>query len=89
MAFRLRGTRSNRDAIGAVVKVHVGGQVMVRQVNPAAGYLCQSSKTVHFGLGDHTKIDKVEVVWPSGTVQVVQEPVVNKLQDVVEKEDKN
>jgi hypothetical protein len=62
----LCGTRSNRDAIGAVVRLHVGGQIMTRAVNPLCGYLSQSSKTVHFGLGDHTKIDKVEIVWPRG-----------------------
>ncbi len=84
VAFRLRGTRSNRDAVGAVVRAYVGGQIMTRQVNPAAGYLSQSSKTVHFGLGDHNRIDRVEVRWPSGTLQVLEAPALNELHDVVE-----
>src|SRR5207253_9702057 len=44
VAFRLRGTRSNRDAIGAVVKLYAGNHILTRQVSPAGGYLSQSSK---------------------------------------------
>jgi hypothetical protein len=83
VAFRLRGTRSNRDAVGAVVRAYAGGQVLTRQVNPAGGYLTQSSKTVHFGLGDR-RLDRVEIRWPSGTVQVLQAPAPNRLHEVVE-----
>ncbi len=52
VAFRLRGTRSNRDAIGAVVRLYQGDKIMTRQVQGACGYLSQSSRTLHFGLGD-------------------------------------
>jgi hypothetical protein len=69
VAFRLRGTKSNRDAIGAVVRLYQGGQVLTRQVQGACGYLSQSSHTLHFGLGDHPQVDRVEVTWPSGTRQ--------------------
>src|SRR3989442_4481617 len=62
--LRLTGTHSNRDAIGAVVRLWVGKTVMVRQVNPASGYLAQSSRVVHFGLGDHDKVDRIEIRWP-------------------------
>jgi hypothetical protein len=88
VAFRLQGTRSNRDAIGAVVKLYSGKEVMTRQVSPAGGYLTQSSKTIHFGLGDRTKIDRVEIRWPSGTSQVIEKPGVNKLHLIVEPESK-
>jgi hypothetical protein len=89
MAYRLKGTRSNRDAIGAVVRVHVGGQIMTRQVNAVSGYLSQSSKTVHFGLGDHEKIDKVEITWPRGPKSKPQvlkgeELAINKLHSITE-----
>ncbi|HJT76185.1 MAG TPA: CRTAC1 family protein [Gemmataceae bacterium] len=84
VAFRLRGTRSNRDAVGAVVRAFAGGQVLTRQVNPAGGYLAQSSKTVHFGLGDRARVDRVEIRWPSGTVQVLEAPALNQLHEVVE-----
>jgi hypothetical protein len=84
VAFRLRGTRSNRDAIGALVTLHLGNEVMVRQVQAAGGYLSQSSKTVHFGLRDRPAIDSVEIKWPSGTVQRINHPAINTLHPVTE-----
>jgi enediyne biosynthesis protein E4 len=84
VAFRLRGTRSNRDAIGALVALHAGKEVMVRQVHGAGGYLSQSSRTAHFGLGDRKRIDRVEIRWPSGTRQTIRSPALNKLHHVVE-----
>jgi hypothetical protein len=83
VAFRLRGKRSNRDAVGAVVRAYADGQVLTRQVNPAGGYLAQSSKTVHFGLGDR-RLGRVEIRWPSGTVQVLEAPAPNRLHEVIE-----
>jgi enediyne biosynthesis protein E4 len=77
IAFRLTGTKSNRDAIGALVWIHCGKEVMVRQVNPAGGYLSQSSRTVHFGLGDRPEVDYTEIRWPSGVKQRIDHPVIN------------
>jgi hypothetical protein len=84
VAFRLRGTRSNRDAIGALVYLYNGKEKQVRQVNPAGGYLSQSSKTVHFGLGDRTEIESVEIRWPSGIHQTLNKPAINTLHEVTE-----
>jgi hypothetical protein len=86
VAYRLKGTKSNRDAIGALVRLHIGDEVMIRQVHPAGGYLSQSSRTVHFGLGERAKIDKVEVRWPGSTEwQTIDERGINTRHDVVEK----
>lgn len=82
--FRLMGTRSNRDAIGAVMKVYCGDRVMVRQVQAAGGYLSQSSKTLHFGLGDCDRIDRAEIRWPSGLRQTLENPPINQLSVIVE-----
>ena len=49
VAFRLEGTKSNRDAIGAVLRLEVNGRTLLRIVQAAGGYLAQSTKTVHFG----------------------------------------
>jgi hypothetical protein len=84
LAFRLRGTRSNRDAIGALVRVYAGDQILTRQVNPAGGYLSQSSKTVHFGLGNRSTVDRVEIRWPSGFVQKMDACAINMRHEVVE-----
>ncbi|SRR5579871_5113 len=84
VAFRLRGTKSNRDAIGAVVRLYQKGKIMTRQVQAGGGYLSQCSRTVHFGLGDNPEIDRVEITWPSGTQQRLDKVRVNARQDVSE-----
>jgi hypothetical protein len=84
VALRLRGTSSNRDAIGALATVRAGGRTFVRQVQAAGGYLAQSSKTLHFGLGDAETIESVEIKWPTGRVQLVEGLATNARHDVVE-----
>lgn len=82
--FRLHGVQSNRDAVGAVVRLHRGEQVMVRQVDCSGGYLSQSSKTLHFGLGDDPAVERLEILWPSGTRQTIDSPQVDQLTEIVE-----
>lgn len=65
----LRGTKSNRDAIGAEVTLKAGGVTQTRMVNPTRGYQSQSERIVSFGLGGSDKIDSVEIRWPGGAVQ--------------------
>jgi hypothetical protein len=76
--------KSNRDAIGAIVTIHVGKEIMVRQVQAAGGYLSQSSSTLHFGLGDRKAIDLAEIRWPSGLRQRIERPEINKLHELAE-----
>ena len=66
---KLVGSRSNRSAVGARVRVRAGGKTMTRQVEAGSGYSAQSMLPVHFGLGSASQIDKVEITWPSGHVQ--------------------
>lgn len=82
--FRLQGVQSNRDAIGAVVRLFIGDEVLSRQVNPASGYLSHSSKTLHFGLGDRKDIDRAEIRWPNGKVQRLDTPAINQRHTVTE-----
>ncbi len=84
LELRLRGTTSNRDAIGAFVTLRAGGRTLVRQVNASGGYLAQSSKTLHFGLGSATMIDACEIRWPGGIVQKLDGLEANRLHDVRE-----
>lgn len=84
VAFRLRGTKSNRDAIGAVVRLYQKGKILTRQVQSGGGYLSQCSRIVHFGLGEDPAIDRVEITWPSGTVQRLDSVQMNMRQDVSE-----
>jgi hypothetical protein len=84
VAFRLRGTQCNRDAIGAVVRLYQGQKVLTRQVHPAGGYLSHSSRTLHFGLGDNPSIDRVEITWPGGQRQELKDVSNNTRHDIVE-----
>ena len=65
----LVGTTSNRAGVGARVRVHVGGNVQMREISASAGYLSQSDLVAHFGLGTATGVDSVVVTWPSGATQ--------------------
>ena len=67
----LAGTASNRDGLGAVVRVHSGGRIYTRSCDGKSGYLSQSVLPLYFGLGEADRVDRVEVAWPSGRKQVV------------------
>ena len=63
---RLIGTKSNRDAIGATVRIFYNGQTQSRMVRGGSSYLSQSELPVTFGLGQRDKIDRLTIDWPSG-----------------------
>ncbi len=84
LRLKLVGTRSNRDAIGAWVQVHLGDQVLSREVMPTHGYLSQSELPVTVGLGDATRVGPVEVLWPDGTRQMVRDIAVDRMTTIVE-----
>src|SRR6185295_7155443 len=68
LRLKLIGSRTNRDAIGAWVRVRVGNQTLSRQVMPTRSYLSQSELPVTIGLGTATSVDSVEILWPTGYV---------------------
>ncbi len=69
VAFKLVGKTCNRDAVGAVVEVHLGQERLIRAVSAGSGYLAQSSKWVHFGLGVRDRVDRIVVYWPGAERQ--------------------
>ena len=83
LRLKLVGTKSNRDAIGAWIKVRVNGQTLSRQVMPTRGYLSQSELPVTIGLGTAAKPDAVEITWPAGGTQQAS-PQVDELTVVTE-----
>jgi hypothetical protein len=64
--FRLVGTKSNRDAVGAVVKIYYHGQMQSRTVRGGSSYLSQSELPLTFGVGKRDRIERVTMDWPSG-----------------------
>lgn len=67
--FKLVGTESNRDAIGATIRVSFGGQTSTRTVKSGGSYLSQSELPVTFGLGKQESIDRVTIRWPRGRTE--------------------
>ena len=83
----LRGTRSNRDGLGARVEVSAGDSRYVKVHDGQSGYLSQSSGSLYFGLGGADTVDEITVRWPSGQQQTVSGPVaLNRLLEIVEPE---
>jgi enediyne biosynthesis protein E4 len=85
---RLVGTKSNRDGIGAVVKITSAADPRWRQqwnhMTTAVGYASSSHGPVHFGTGSAAVIDTVEIRWPSGTVQVLKDVKADQILAVTE-----
>lgn len=71
----LVGTQSNRQGLGAVVVVEAGDQVYTQMLDGQSGYLSQSALGLYFGLGIKSVVDRLEVRWPSGQVQVLAGPI--------------
>jgi len=85
LKVKLRGTQSNRDALGARVRVKADGQTWTQWNDGSSGYLSHSVMPLYFGLGDAERIDSVEVTWPSGRSQTVARPKANTQIEVIEK----
>ncbi len=69
LLLQLVGVESNRDGVGAQVKIATAGGVQYNQATTAVGYNSSSDKRVHFGLGMASKVDRIEIQWPSGIHQ--------------------
>ena len=67
--MKLRGTASNRDGIGAVVRIKYDGQSQWQMLRSGSGYLSQSELVLTFGLGSSSKVESVRIEWPSGKVE--------------------
>jgi hypothetical protein len=86
LILRMVGTRSSRDGIGARLRAWVGDAVMVREVRAGSSYLGQNDLRVHFGTGSSSVVDRIEVRWPSGIVDVLEEIAADQIVTVVEGE---
>jgi hypothetical protein len=82
--FVLQGVKSNRSAVGAQVRLTAGGKTYLQFVNGGNGYASQSTMRVHFGLGDSSEIEKVQIRWPSGANQTLTGVPVDHIYRVVE-----
>lgn len=82
--FKLIGTKSNRAAIGARVTIRAAGITQFNEIRGGGSYLSQNDLRLHFGLGPGTKIDSVEIRWPSGKTEELKNLDADKLYTIVE-----
>jgi enediyne biosynthesis protein E4 len=80
----LVGTKSNRSAIGARVRIVAGGDTLVREVRGGGSYFSQNDLRIHAGLGGATQIERIEVRWPSGSAELWRDVPVRKIVTLVE-----
>ena len=84
VSFELAGTKSNRLALGARVTITAGGMTQTDEVRSGGSYLSQNDLRLHFGLGQATRIDSVEVHWPSGRVDKLSGLATDRFYAVLE-----
>jgi enediyne biosynthesis protein E4 len=83
--FDLKGRVSNRNGIGAILKVvTASGRALYNHVSPSVGFMSSSDRRAHFGLGAESRIDHVEIRWPSGIVQRIAHPAADTILHVEE-----
>jgi len=82
--IRAVGTQSNRDAIGAVLKLTVGGKVLVRHIKAGSSYQGQNDLRVHFGLAGAPQADRLEIIWPGGRIETIEAIKANQIVTVTE-----
>ena len=84
ISFELAGTKTNRLGIGAKIKITANGMSQTSDVRSGGSYLSQNDLRVHFGLGSATKVDEVEIRWPSGTVDVLKNLAADQFYAILE-----
>src|SRR5437667_181115 len=84
IGIRTIGTKSNRDGIGARITLKAGPRTLVDEVRSGSSYDSNNDMRVHFGLGGTTKIDFVQIRWPSGLVERFESPKVDSIQTIKE-----
>ncbi len=82
--LKLAGTRSNRSAIGARVKLFAGGHMQMDEVRSGGSYLSQSDLRLHFGLASATQVNHIEIAWPSGVRQLLENQSCDRVLTITE-----
>jgi hypothetical protein len=80
----IEGTASNRDGIGARIKIISGELNLTTQKKSSVGYLSQNDPRIHFGIGKNEVIDLIEIKWPSGKVQTLEKVKANQILTIKE-----
>ena len=84
LQVRLRGRKSNRDGIGAILRLEADGRKQLRVITAGDGYASQYSRVAHFGLGSAPGAERLEITWPSGVRQTLRDVAADRLIEIGE-----
>jgi hypothetical protein len=81
---RVVGSRSNRDGLGTRMTVTAAGRTQVREVKSGSSYLGQNDLRVHVGLGEATRVERIDLRWPAGTMETIRDVPANQIVTITE-----
>lgn len=84
LLIKLTGTSSNRDGIGTRIKISADGTEQIAQKKSTTGYLSQNDPRIHFGLAKSDTVDTIEIIWPSGKIQTLENVKSNQILEITE-----
>ncbi len=84
ITLKLTGTTSNRDGIGSRLKLTAGGRTQIAQRKSTTGYLSTNDPRIHFGLAKSDTVERIEIIWPSGKFQVLENVRPNQILEITE-----
>jgi hypothetical protein len=82
--FELEGSSTNRSAINAQVELYWDSKKQIQAVTGGIGFCSQNQRRIHFGLGQHPKVDKAVIRWPDGKEQIIENPQADKIHHIIE-----
>jgi enediyne biosynthesis protein E4 len=84
LKLKLIGTKSNRSAIGARVRLRTGAHLQTQEVTSQSSYYSHNDLRLHFGLGSHQVVERIEILWPGGQTEVLKEVAANQIVTIKE-----
>jgi hypothetical protein len=79
ISIRAQGSKSNARGVGATVRLQAGGTTQVREIGNSASYLSANDVRLHVGVGAAKTVERIEILWPSGAKQVLENVAVNRV----------
>ena len=84
LKVKLEGVESNRDGIGAMIRVYTGFKMFMQQIDGGSSAMSHNSIIAHFGLGPYNSVDSLEITWPGGCKQMIYNVGVNQLNEITQ-----
>src|SRR5256714_9152679 len=84
LTLKLIGTKSNRSAIGARVRLKIGARQQVQELSSQSSYYSHNDPRLHFGLGENNRAEQIEIRWPNGQTEIIKDIAANQIVTIKE-----